>query len=488
MSKPSGRAEECTCARCGVRTRHPLTTWPDGRVCRNCIRLALLTRGTCPGCGADRLLPGRRDGARVCRDCAGIRRDYHCARCGTEALPHTGRICGRCALIDRLAQLLDDGTGRIAPALEPVAELLANTVDAEATLHWLGRRSAPVLLAELAAGQLELSHAALDARAHPRATSQVRGVLLAAGVLPAVDPVLLDYQRWLDRRLDLLAEHSHHRLLLQFGRWHQLSRMRTKASTRPLAYGALVYAQHQFTAAESFLTWLADNGRHPSTLTQTDLDTWLIAASAVKREKIRGLLTWAMTNRHLPVLHVPVPTAQPGPGITQQQRLDLLRRCANDHSIALSTRVIGCLLLLYAQPLTRIRVLCLTDITQEPEGGVYIRLGEPPSPVPEPFAGLLLELAANRKNLTIAANTDTTLLFPGQRPAQPIHYIRLVRHLKAIGLPAGRTRVAALRQLVKDIPAPVVATALGFHHTTTHRQSVNAGAIWSRYASGEHQH
>jgi hypothetical protein len=28
--------------------------------------------------------------------------------------------------------------------------------------------------------------------------------------------------------------------------------------------------------------------------------------------------------------------------------------------------------------------------------------------------------------------------------------------------------------------------ALGFHHTTTNRQHVNAGALWSRYAGGDH--
>jgi len=45
-------------------------------------------------------------------------------------------------------------------------------------------------------------------------------------------------------------------------------------------------------------------------------------------------------------------------------------------------------------------------------------------------------------------------------------------------------RISALRQLVLQVPAPVIADALGFHHTTTTRQHVNAGATWSRYAGG----
>jgi hypothetical protein len=46
-------------------------------------------------------------------------------------------------------------------------------------------------------------------------------------------------------------------------------------------------------------------------------------------------------------------------------------------------------------------------------------------------------------------------------------------------------RVAALRQLVLQVPASVIADALGFHHTTT-RQHVNAGAPWSHDARGDH--
>ena len=42
------------------------------------------------------------------------------------------------------------------------------------------------------------------------------------------------------------------------------------------------------------------------------------------------------------------------------------------------------------------------------------------------------------------------------------------------------------RRLVLQVPAPVVADALGFHHTTTTRQHVKAGGPWSQYAGGDH--
>ena len=47
-------------------------------------------------------------------------------------------------------------------------------------------------------------------------------------------------------------------------------------------------------------------------------------------------------------------------------------------------------------------------------------------------------------------------------------------------------RISALRELVLQAPAPVIAEALGFHHTTTHRQHANAGATWSRYPGPDH--
>src|SRR5439155_21836855 len=92
-------------------------------------------------------------------------------------------------------------------------------------------------------------------------------------------------------------------------------------------------------------------------------------------------------------------------------------------------------------------------------GEVAIRLGEPPSPVPHPFAALLLELRANRSNLTVAGNASCRWLFPGRGPGQPVDHRTLRRWVTSVGLHVGRARVSALRQLVLDVPAPVTATA-----------------------------
>jgi hypothetical protein len=77
-------------------------------------------------------------------------------------------------------------------------------------------------------------------------------------------------------------------------------------------------------------------------------------------------------------------------------------------------------MLLYAQPLTRILRLTIDDVLHQ-ENEVSIRLGDPPSPVPEPFAGLLLRHIAQRLNLTTAAtNPDARWLFPCRHGDQPM--------------------------------------------------------------------
>jgi hypothetical protein len=58
--------------------------------------------------------------------------------------------------------------------------------------------------------------------------------------------------------------------------------------------------------------------------------------------------------------------------------------------------------------------------------------------------------------------------------------------LNELDVPAGIGRTAAIRQQVLEMPAPVVADALGYHHVTTTKLAARAGAIWSRSTPGDH--
>ena len=83
----------------------------------------------------------------------------------------------------------------------------------------------------------------------------------------------------------------------------------------------------------------------------------------------------------------------------------------------LLTRVAAIVMLLYAQPLTRILSLTLDNVVQrERRGQVAIRLGDPPAPVPEPFASLLLRHMGQRLNTRHRHQRRRPLAVPRQAP------------------------------------------------------------------------
>jgi hypothetical protein len=136
-----------------------------------------------------------------------------------------------------------------------------------AMLDWLTAPGNREMLAGLATGRLAISHQALAARAaraDRKRSVYVRDLLVASGVLPAADTQLAGYEGWLDRKLASLDGHPHHRLLREFGLWHQLARMRATAAARPLRQTAGKYAQLRFRAAEAFFDWITARGARPN--------------------------------------------------------------------------------------------------------------------------------------------------------------------------------------------------------------------------------
>ena len=130
-------------------------------------------------------------------------------------------------------------------------------------------------------------------------------------------------------------------------------------------------------------------------------------------------------------------------------------------------------MLLFAQPATRIVRRTIDDVIHAEGGGVFIRFGQPPTPVPEPFATLLLQATAQRDNLQTATNPGARWLFPGRRGGQPRHASHLAELVRDLGIPAVAGRTAALRQLVPQAPTPSSFRHLELqpqhHHLGRHR-------------------
>ena len=484
MSGTGAARAGASCVRCGRAVGTGRAHWPEGYLCMTCYTHALETYGRCAGCGADRLTPGiAPDGGRLCTDCAGRLGDFTCEICGREGFRYRRGVCGNCVLAERLALLLDDGTGRIRPELAPFAAAFCQMRRPRGGMTWTGRPHVQKMLRTLADPGTPVTHETLNGMSPWRSVAYLRDLLMLHGVLPAADRNLTLFERWLDEALAGIGQPEHRQLVERFASWHVQRRLRGFADRAPVTGKQTKQAREEVRLAITFLAWLHGRLRTLADCRQADIDAWYAGAYTARR-LTHAFLRWAMSNKLLPRLAIPhQDTANPAP-ISQKQRLDLLQRLLTDEAIALLTRAAAVLMLLYAQPLTRILRLTINDVLNQ-DGEVKIRLGEPPAPVPEPFASLLLRHTGQRLNLTTATNADARWLFPGRRGGQPMDPASIEKRLHLAGIPARNGRTAALRQLVLQAPAPVIAEMLSYSHQGTARVAAEAGSPWSRYASGD---
>jgi hypothetical protein len=181
------------------------------------------------------------------------------------------------------------------------------------------------------------------------------------------------------------------------------------------------------------------------------------------------------------------PGGHPPRGTAPRRQTDQPSRPHPDSpDLALPVRVAAAILLLYAQPLSRIVRLTLDDVIRD-DDQVLLRLGDPPTPVPGPVAGLLLKWIGGRDNMNTATNRNSTWLFPGRRAGQPMNPTSLAALVNDIGVPTVAGRTSAIRQHVLEMPAPVVTDAFSHHPATATRLAAQAGSTFSRYAPGDHE-
>lgn len=168
----------------------------------------------------------------------------------------------------------------------------------------------------------------------------------------------------------------------------------------------------------------------------------------------------------------------------QHRRLAMFRRVLNNDSLPLRTRTAAALVLLYAQPVTRIVRLTLEDVTDDGTN-VTVCLGDPPSSLPKPAVGLMRAYIQCSQPLPYASSEapagSSLAASPDSRWTRP-----------APSPPARDRCPSTVRQGLRDSPArppgpgPVVAKALGYHDKTATRFVTESGGTWSRYAPGDH--
>lgn len=475
----SRNGKDDPCARCGRPIPRVAASWPEGRLCFTCYYAAVHTRGTCPECLQDRLLPGppSADGAPICATCAGISYDFRCERCAVEAGHHRGRLCTRCALRDDLYALL--GGEPTDPALLGLVNVLCGADRPESILAW--KRSAKVqeLLRALGDGTIPVTHEGLDT-VPGKPTEHLRGILQHHELLPHRDQYLPRFEQWIDAKLaDLPDEVS--QPVRQFANWHHLRRIRSKAAAGSSTRGPVHSAKQEITETLKFLLWLHETyGRTAENCTQQDVDEWLTSGPTT-RSAIRTFFVIAKRTQLNTAVTIQHRSPRTSPSLSQDQRLAWIHELLTGTSESLPYRTAGILLLVYAQPLVKVVTLPVTALGDE-DGGMTINLGTQPIDVPEPFASVVRTHAAARPNLRTATKLDSPWLFPGYGAGRHLHPNTVMVRLRNLGIDLRSARNRALGELVLECPPSLVADALGYSHQVAFLHASKAAEPWARYA------
>ncbi len=155
----------------------------------------------------------------------------------------------------------------------------------------------------------------------------------------------------------------------------------------------------------------------------------------------------------------------------------------SDDALDTADRVAGLLVLLYAQRAAAVSRLTIDHVERRKEG-VGLRLGARPVVLPEPLAGLVVDLVATRRGHAALGDQGTSVrMFPGGQPGRPISASRLTERLRKIGIHAGQARSSALFQLATELPAALLARMLGIHIKVPVEWQRASSGDWARYAA-----
>lgn len=465
------------CARC-KRSRRPTAHWPEGPVCASCYGRALAAKDTCPACGHTRRLLHYPDfDAPVCRHCAGAPADHVCGRCGDEHAPYARGLCARCVLSDRLTAILGEPADRARVGVDGLFDALRGARSAKDMIRWLSHAPASDVLGQIARGELALAHETLDRLPSSTWVRHLEYLLVATGSLPARDPALARLERWIE---EYLAEHTSEPALRTFAHWIVLRRARRNSHQAPLNEGHLSSSKTELRSAAAFLDWLAHRDHALATCQQTDIDQWL-AGPRPYRYAAGSFVRWAIARGMMAKLDFPRgERSGPAPAISDQDRIAIARGLLKHSDLDTRDRVAALLIVLFAQPVGRVARLTVNDITIT-DTTTTIRLGATAITLPEPLAGHVRQLIADRRSRAAADIGDSPWLFLGKAPGRPISSQVLSRRLKRIGVDCQDARRTALLQLGGELPAAVVADLLGLHIHTANKWAQIAGRPWGDY-------
>jgi len=468
------------CAGCGQVG--PIAGYlPDGPRCQRCWDQARSRRGVCAHCGTTRRLFGPDPGR--CGDCIGFHWDLRCTVCGVEdRLYETGR-CARCVLADRLDALLGESTPAVASQMLAVRLLLGSVDRPRSMLSWLQRSPGASLLADLAAGNLELSHQALDTLVPADWVAHVRAVLVAAGALPARDELLAGFQVWLDGLLPTIQVPEDRWLLATFARTYMLGFL-TRRQRRPRRslLGSVDHAQASVRVAAAWLGWLRQHRGHTlATCTQDDLDTWLSGPTTTAAT--RRFIRWTQRGGLCPPVEFPKRGAlAPVPAADAERRTAIVGTLLHQPGIPTVDRVAGLLVTVYGQHLSRLVALRAGDLDRRGDV-VCLSRGAHALELPDPLGSWAWSLrdTAGYSSVHPTGEHADGWLFPGGLPGRPLRPASLGNRLRRYGITARTGRNDALTDIAAAVAPVTLASLLDMHLGTANAWAEASSGSWSRY-------
>jgi len=248
-------------------------------------------------------------------------------------------------------------------------------------IAWLTTPAVRERFRPLVSGEVALTHEGVDTLAAGLGREYLRELLVAHQVLAQRDKYLAAFERWTATRLEAVPAGEDRQLIQTYLAWHHHRRLRERAELGLLHESTTQSARQQTNVAVGFLAWLHERGRSLAECAQADIDDWF-ATGTTTRWALRNFLTWAIAQRRCPALDVPSYRGRSAPVLSQQARLAILNRLFTDTTVELSDRVAGCLVLIYAQPASRIRLLTVDDLERRAEE-TWIRLAREHVPLPE---------------------------------------------------------------------------------------------------------
>ena len=435
----------------------------------------------CSDCGVTRLLPGRNESDQpVCVDCAGITQRFECAICGRERRRFRKDTCAECSIRSDLDDLL--GIREVSNSTNvTLREHLLRGDRPESVYTWMRNPKVRETLAQMGSGQFNFTHDGLDELPRGRHVQHLRAILVEADVLPRRDEALYQFERWLEAKLTPLTLDIR-RPVERVATWHHLRSMRRRSTSDTNSFSAVHNARQSISAAILFLSWLkSERGRLLAACRQADVDMWLSSGPST-RHNVRQFLVVAIEEKLAPPLALPYRTARSTRRVTHAERIEWIRRCLQDEVESPAASTAALLLLLYAQPLVRICRLRLDAIKDE-DGELYITFGEYPVWVPTPFAHQVRRHLEHRALAHTRPVDSNPYLFPGGNAGAHITSTSLMTQVRSLGINLLAAKNTSLTELVTQMPAPIVADALGYSYQITAKYVALAADNFARYVS-----